>query len=94
MTSNRAAPGMAAPSSLSSKGKGIPSSDTFLVQVLEEKAGQGDTEALDDFLTKFASKEASSDSIPADYGHPNLYNGALAPREKSMAGNTKWMDAY
>ena len=65
-----------------------------MVQVLEEKAGQGDTEALDDFLTKFGSKEASSDSIPADYGHPNLHTGDLAPREKSIAGNTKWMDTY
>ena len=68
------------------------------LQVLEEQASQGNIEALDEFLQKFAGSaalpdgESFRDSIPAAYPVSGL--GPRDAAERSITSSVRWMNAF
>lgn len=68
------------------------------MQMLEEQASQGNIEALDEFLQKFAGSAASPesqsfrDSIPAAYPGTGLDSRDVA--ERSITSSVRWMNAF
>ena len=67
------------------------------MQMLEDQASQGNSEALDEFLQKYggsrslAGARSSKDNIPAQYGQPDDTSTA---GERSIASSVRWMNAY
>lgn len=68
------------------------------MQALEEQASQGNIEALDEFLQKFAGSPALQDNQGFRDGIPAAYpSGGLDARdlaERSITSSVRWMNAF